>query len=93
MKSYLLFYNSVVGTREEIVNVLNRMLTVISWRYDMENCFYLTSNNSAREIVSEFEGIRGKSGRYIVLEYNGNAQGRLTIESWYLLNNKKHKPK
>lgn len=90
-KSYLFVYNDTVGTREEIKNHLNTMSSVITWRFDMPNVFYIISENTADEIAEEFEKKAGTGGRFIFLEYNGNAQGRLTGESWYLLNNKHHK--
>ncbi len=92
-KSYIFFFNNVVGTRDQVKEYLNRMSTVITWRYDMTNTFYLISENTADEIAKEFEQLRGPNGFYIVTEYNGNAQGRLTDESWYLLNNKQFRPK
>jgi hypothetical protein len=92
-KSYLFVYNDEVGTRDQVKEILNRMKIVVYWRYDMPNLFYVVSNNSAFELASEFEKLKGTSGRFIFSEYNGNAQGRLTGESWYLLNNKIHEKK
>lgn len=90
-KSYLFVYNDEVGTREKIKSILDQMSSVITWRFDMPNVFYIISERSVDEIAKEFETIAGTNGLFIFLEYNGNAQGRLTGESWYLLNNKYHK--
>ena len=90
-KSYLLVYNDEYSYRENLIEVLNKCSTIIFWRYDMQNTFYLTSENTAFEISDELSRyINSSNGKYIVLEYNGNAQGILTKESWYLLNNKRH---
>lgn len=90
-KSYLLVYSDVFSTRENLIEALNSCSTVRFWRYDMPNTFYLTSESSAFEISDELANKINSDGKYIVLEYNGNAQGVLTKESWYLLNNKQHK--
>lgn len=85
-KSYLFVYNDAVGTREQIIKILDQMITVFTWRYDMPNCFYVISEYSADSMASEFERIRGGLGRFVFLEYTGNSQGRITAESWHLLN-------
>ncbi len=90
-KSYLFIYSNTVGAREEVKNHLNTMQSVITWRFDMPNVFYIVSENSANEIAKEFESKAGTNGRFIFLEYNENAQGRLTSDSWHLLSNKYHK--
>lgn len=92
-RSCLFVYNDSVGTREQITSVLNRMTTVMTWRYDLPNCIYIISDHSADDISKEFERVRGSHGLFIFLEYNQNSQGRMTRESWYLLNNKWHQPK
>jgi hypothetical protein len=58
-----------------------------------EHAIYIISEHDANAIAKEIESHLGNQGRFIVSEYNGNAQGRLTEESWYFLNNKQHKPK
>lgn len=91
-KAYLFIYNDIVGTREAVQAVLDNMTTVSTWRYDMPNVFYIISSSSAQELSQEFERKLSDRGRYIFVEYSDNAQGRLTEETWYLLNNKTHKP-
>lgn len=91
-KSYLFIYNDTVGTREMVQAVFDGMPIVSTWRYDMPNVFYIVSSSTAQELFEEFERKLPNQGRFIFAEYNGNAQGRLTEETWYLLNNKTHKP-
>ncbi len=92
-KSYLLVFNSNVGNREDLVTIRDQCETVITWRYDMTNAIYLVSQNSAFEICEELERLNPPGdSRYMVLEYNGNAQGRTSEDTWFLLNNKYHKP-
>jgi len=91
-KSYFV-YNDTVGTLEEVRTVLDKMSYVYTWRYDMPNVFYIVSDYSADQLAKQFEGFAGTEGRFIFLEYTGNSQGRLTGESWFLLNNKYHEEK
>ena len=92
-KSYIFLFSNSAGTRSQMENYLNRMSNVIHWRTEMGNSFFIVSENTAHEIAKEFESIAGTKGRFIFIEYNENAQGRLTEEGWYLLKNKVHKPK
>jgi len=89
-KSYLLVYTDSVGTREEVKSVVDQMSSIITWRYDMPNVFYLISEASAGELAKKFESINGTQGRFIFLEYNDNSQGRLPGKTWHLLNEKYH---
>jgi hypothetical protein len=91
-QSYLFVYNDDVGTREQVKNTLDKMLYVVTWRYDMPNVFYIVSDYSAADLASQFESLNGTKGRFIFQEHTINSQGRLTGDSWYLLNNKNHKP-
>ena len=92
-KSYLFIYNDTVGTREQAKNVIDQMSYVITWRYDMPNVFYIISEYSAGDLARQFESINGTNGRFIFQEFTDNSQGRLTDESWYLLNYKRHQSK
>lgn len=92
-KSYVLVFNSNFGERENLVKILDQCQTVIIWRYDLTNAIYIVSNNTAFEICEELERLNPPgNARYMLLEYNGNAQGRTSKETWHLLNNKHHKP-
>ncbi len=92
-KAYLLVFNTSFADRKAIIDTLNICDTVITWRYDLSHAIYIISEYSAHDIAKELESHLGTQGRYLVLEYTENSQGRLTGESWYLLNNKYHKPK
>ena len=92
-KSYLFVYNDTVGTRKKVKNILNQMPIVETWRHDMPHVFYIVSSASAEEIAKQFESINGTGGRFIVLEHTENSQGRLTGDSWFLLDNKYHRKK
>lgn len=91
-KAYLIVFNTSFAERKAVTDVLDVCRTVITWRYDLSNAIYIISEYSADAIAKELETHLGTGGRYIVLEYTENSQGRLTQESWNLLNNKYHKP-
>lgn len=92
-KAYLFIYDDLVGSREEIKSLLNEMSTVRTWRFDMPHCFYIISENSAVEIYNEFESLNGTKGKFMFIEASDNRQGQMLSDTWYLLRNKKHKPK
>lgn len=91
-KSYLFVHNSQVGDREAVKKALDQMIHVETWRYDMPNVFYIVSVATADTLANEFEKFAGSNGRYIFLEYSSNSQGRLTGDTWHLLNNLEHTP-
>ena len=91
-KAYLIIYNTSFADQKKITDTLDICRTVITWRYDLTNAIYIISENSANEIASELETHLGSEGRYIVMEYSENSQGRLTGESWHLLQKKYHPP-
>lgn len=92
-KSYLLVFNSQLGTLETVKNMLNGMPMVEKWRYDLPNAFYIVSQHTARQIAEQLYAIGGKKGMFILTEIPGNSWGWLTNESWYLIQNHEYKPK
>ncbi len=92
-KAYLFIYDDSVGTREEIKSLLNQMDTVKTWRFDMPHCFYIISEGSASELYTEFASLNGTKGKFLFIEASDNRQGQMLKDTWYLLRNKKNKPK
>jgi hypothetical protein len=91
LKAYLLVFSSI--PKDEVKDTLNKMTNIKTWRTDMANCFYVISESSAQELYEQFIAIRGSKGRFIFIEASDNRQGMLTGDTWYLLRNKKSKPK
>jgi hypothetical protein len=91
-KAYLLVYDSFLGNRDEVKDILNHMYMIDKWRYDMPNSFYIISEYSAEQIAKEIRKITGDKGKFIVSELQANSYGWLTKESWYLIQNKEYKP-
>ncbi|WP_421920101.1 hypothetical protein [Marinifilum sp.] len=91
-KAYLFVYSDNLGTRDEVKNCMDNIPEVYTWRYDMPNSFYIISEYSADEIARAINSYTGKT-RFIVSEITDNKQGWLSEDTWYLINNKTHKPK
>jgi hypothetical protein len=92
-KAYLFIYDNAVGNREEIKAALNQMSKIKTWRFDMPNCFYIISEDSASDIYEEFESINGARGKFLFIEASDNRQGQMLKDTWHFLRNKKNKPK
>lgn len=91
-KAYILVYSDKLGTREEVKHCIDSIKEVYTWRYDMSNSFYIISDYSADQIATAIHDFTGKT-RFLVSEITSNKQGWLPDDTWYLINNKKHKPK
>jgi len=91
-KAYILVYSNNLGTRDQVKECMDNISQVITWRYDMPNSFYIISDDSADEIARAIHDYTGKT-KFIVSEITSNKQGWLSKETWYLINNKEHKPK
>jgi hypothetical protein len=90
-KAYLFVYADKFGTREEVTKCVDNISEVITWRYDMPNSFYLISEHTADQLAHAIHDYTGKTS-FIVSEITSNKQGWLSPDTWYLINNKHHKP-
>ena len=92
-KAYLFIYDATVGTRATLKDTFDKMTNVLTWRFDLPNCFYIVSESSAEELYQEFSSIKGTTGRFMFIEASANRQGRMLSDTWHLLRHKQHKPK
>ncbi len=92
-KAYLLAFSDDLGTRDQVKECLEKMSSVILWRYDMTNAFYIISESAANTIANELMQYITNGGRFIVTEISDNKEGWLTEESWYIMNHKSYMPK
>lgn len=92
-KAYLLVYSEATGSREKLKEWANSEPMVVTWRYDLPNCFYIISEASAQELSNSLRNFTNDNGRFIFSEIHQNRYGWLPSSSWYLLTNKTHKPK
>lgn len=83
MRLYLLVYSSLFGDREFVKKILDDLPEVRRWRYDMPNCFYITSELTARELMSLFLKYKpSREGRFFITEINSNFEGMLSPKTW-----------
>ena len=92
-KAYLLVYSSTLGTYDEVKACLNQIPEVLTWRKDLPSSFYLISETDATTLARLIRECRGKKGRFLVTELVDNSNGWLPNASWYLMQNKRLKPK
>ena len=91
-KCYLLIYSNDVGGRENVRDWLNSNDEILHWRTDLPNMFYIVSEEDSSSLSQSFVSYIGKK-RHLIVEVGENRQGVLPPESWYLMRNKKKKPK
>lgn len=92
-KSYMLVHSNNCASHDDMKGHLNAIKAIDTWRTDITNCFYMVSSLEAVELAKEIRQLTGDKGRFIISEVGSNSNGWLTSESWYLLRNKKSKPK
>jgi hypothetical protein len=92
-RAYLLVYSDSTGTRDSIKAWANSDPLVLTWRYDLPHAFYLISESTAQELSSSLRSHTGSQGRFLISEIGDNRNGWLPPDTWYLLKNKKNKPK
>lgn len=89
-KTYVFVYSDSLGTFEVVKNCVDNMVSVLDWRTDLPNTFYLVSEASADTLAAEIRKRLGNH-RFLITEYSSNSQGWLNEESWYLLNHSTRK--
>ena len=92
-KAHLMVYSDTLGTREEVTDFVKNTKEIKIWRYDMPNSFYLISDKLPADLSTLVRNHFGEKGRFLITEVSDNCNGWLPPEAWYLLNNKKLKPK
>ncbi|MBO2566067.1 hypothetical protein [Shewanella algae] len=85
MKSYIFVFNGGSTEREKLIEVLNRVPEIYTWRYDMVSCFYLLSNSTARQIAESIKRQYPSIGRHVITKLGDEYWGELTGESWHFL--------
>jgi hypothetical protein len=67
---------------------------VITWRTDLPYAFYFISEADAKTLANKIRSVAGSKGRFLITELAEHKQhGWLTPDSWYLIANKRLKPK
>ena len=84
MNKYLLAYDNNLGTRQQIKDVLNAMMEVRHWRYDMPNSFYIYSDANYTELLNKIRTLCGSKGRCILVKMD-TYSGWLPKDTWTFL--------
>jgi hypothetical protein len=91
-RAYLLLYSADIGDRAFVKKWVQESPLVLTWRYDLPNCFYVISEASAQDLCDSFRAYTGPKGRFMFMEASDNRQGFLPADTWYLLRNKSVQP-
>lgn len=88
---YLFIYNDAVGNREYVKGIIESLSEIDAWRYDMPNCFYLSSDYSAQELTDVILGRIGEAPgrRFLISEISENRQGFLPKATWQFMRDNK----
>lgn len=92
MKSFVFIYSGGLADREKLVEVLNKMPEVYSWRYDTAACFYILSNSTAKSLSETIKSHYPLIGRHIITSLGDDYWGELTPESWHMLEKREPPP-
>lgn len=86
-KTYLLVYSNQM-TRGNVKAWIEDCGHIRAWRYDLPNCFYVVSSESAQKVADDFlELPEVKKGRFLVTQVGKDTQGWLPKASWHIINN------
>jgi hypothetical protein len=89
-RAYIFSFSPLVGTMDQVKAYLDSLPQIKNWRFEMPNCFFLISPESAQtlvELILVFTK-RNSTARFIIMEVGDHKQGWLTEEGWAFLNNK-----
>lgn len=92
MKSFVFVFTGGVSERDKLVEVLNKIPEVYTWRYDTPVCFYILSNSTARFLADAIKRHHPTIGRHIITSLGIEYWGELTRESWHLLEKREIPP-
>ena len=87
-KSYVLIYNSGVGTREEVKNFVDSLPEVSNWRIELPNTIYLISELSAEELADKIKSLGKDEGFFLITEIHTNRQGWQSRAAWNFISQK-----
>ena len=88
-RSYLFAYSDRVGTRDQVVEFIDKQPDILHWRHDIPNMFYLVSEKSAEELYEVIKELNKERGIFLVCEVGENKEGWLPKKTWTVLNEKR----
>jgi hypothetical protein len=90
-RAYLFVFSPSLGTQEQVRRCVQGLRSMVYWRYDMPNAFYIVSDSDANSIAVDIIRHFNNDGHFIITQINPNTndtQGWLPKASWHLINNK-----
>ena len=84
MKTFILSYST--QARDNVVKWADESPLVSYWRTELPFSIFLVSDSSAFDLAKSFEKGLGDIARYVISEIGDGVQGRLTEESWKVIN-------
>ena len=84
---FLFVYSDKVGTREQVKAAIEVNSNVLTWRYDLPNCFYLVSEVSAQTLAESIHK-QLPLGYFVISRADDDYWGWNNKETWYLFKNK-----
>ena len=87
--AYLLVYDDVVGTREQVKDFLNSRKEILNWYHCLPDSFFIVSNKTANDLTTIFRQFTQDRGRFLILDVNTDRNGWLPKQAWEFMRNPK----
>ena len=87
-RTYLFVFGFSLGTHEQVLKCVQSLPSVVAWRYDMQNAFYIVSDFDANTIAIQIKNHFNNNGLFIVTQISApvsDTQGWLPRASWHLI--------
>ena len=86
MYTYVLIYDNETADRETMKTHLDSLSEILSWRYDIPNCFFVYSNENANRLTELLASRLPNYKCFLFAEIPLNKQGYLRKETWNFIN-------
>ena|SRR5258707_5855735 len=90
-KTYLFVFSPSLGTHEQVLKCVQTLPSMVYWRYEMPNTFYLVSDFDANAIALQIMNYFNNQGLFVVTQISSSVndtQGWISKASWHLIHNK-----
>lgn len=86
LKSYLFVYNEAFGSKEDVINILDRIIEITNWRSDLPHSFYLRTASPTLYIAQKIKKLAlSKNCNFILTEIADDSEGYIPLSSWYFI--------
>jgi hypothetical protein len=90
-RTYLFAFSPSLGTHEEVLKCVQSLPSMVFWRYDLPNAFYIVSDADANTIALQIINHFNNNGFFVVTQISSvvsDTQGWLPNASWHLIHHK-----